>query len=379
MKVAFVTNICPHYRIKTFEALARYYHDLDFYFFSAGKEWYWQQQHGVKSGKFHHQYLKGFEIGGTRITLSLPFKLWRGDYDVYIKCITGRFALPVTYLIARLKHRPFILWTGIWMRLQTRAHRLLFPLTRYIYHHADAIVVYGEHVKQYLITEGVSPEKIFIAYHAVDNDVYNREVSEAEKTALLQILQIEPEQKMLLYLGRLEEVKGLPYLLDAFAILQHCNTVLVLAGTGSEQQHLERLAKEKGIDHRVRFTGYVPPQETSPYYATAWVYVLPSITVPAGRELWGLVVNEAFNQGLPVVASEAVGAAAGGFVKDGVNGFVVPERDSVALANAIDCILADPGLRTRFSQNARLLVETWDNERMVLGFRQAIDYVGGKR
>ncbi|MDQ7030855.1 MAG: glycosyltransferase [Ardenticatenia bacterium] len=203
-KFAFVTTFCPHHRQKTFELLAQHY-NLDFYFFSAGDEWYWQQEHGVRAGDFHYEYLPGFRLGRTRITPTLPWKLWRGDYDVYIKCINGRFALPITYLIARLRRRPFILWTGIWMRLRTPIHRLLFPFTRYIYHHADAIVVYGEHVKRYLMSEDVPPERIFVAAHAVDNDAYSREVSEAETAALRRKLGIAPTQKVVLYLGRLEE------------------------------------------------------------------------------------------------------------------------------------------------------------------------------
>jgi len=373
-----VTNICAHYRVKTFETLANYY-NLDYYFFSAGDEWYWQQEHGVRAGNFHYEYLPGFRLGRTRVTLALPWKLWRGNYDVYIKCINGRFALPITYLVARLKRKPFILWTGIWMRLQTPFHRMAWPLTHYIYHNADAIVVYGEHVKRYLISEGGPSERIFVAAHAVDNEAYNRPVSEEEKLALRQQLNISSDKKIVLYLGRLEEVKGLPYLLKAFGSLQREDTVLILAGTGSEKELLERLVQELGIASNVRFVGYVPPENAVSYYAFAWVYVLPSITTPSGNELWGLVVNEAFNQGLPVIATEAVGAAAGGLMQDGINGFVVPERDSIALTKALQRILDDHDLRERFSRNACQIIAGWDNGRMVMGFRQAIEFVVNKR
>jgi len=373
VKVAFVTNICAHYRVKTFETLTRYY-NVDYYFFSAGDEWYWQQEHGVRAGNFHYEYLPSVRLGQTRFTPTLPWKLWRGNYDVYIKCINGRFALPITYLIARLRRKPFILWTGIWMRLQTPFHRLAWPLTRYIYHHADAIVVYGEHVKRYLMSEGVPGERIFVAAHAVENEAYNRPVSEEEKQVLRQQLDIAPGKKIVLYLGRLVEEKGLPYLLEAFASLQRDDTVLVLVGTGPEKVRLERLAQELGIATHIRFVGYVPPERTASYYAIAWVYVLPSITTPYFKEPWGLVVNEAFNQGVPVIATEAVGAAAGGLVQDGVNGFVVPERNSQALAQALQRILDGPDLRERFSRNARQIIAGWDNERMVMGFRQAIDF-----
>jgi glycosyltransferase involved in cell wall biosynthesis len=372
-RVAFVTNICSHYRVKTFETLAQY-HDVDYYFFSAGNEWYWQQQHGVQTGNFHCEYLPGFRLGQTRVVPTLPWKLWQGNYDAFIKCINGRFALPITYLIARLKHKPFILWTGIWSRLQTPFHRLAWPLTCYIYHHADAIVVYGEHVKHYLIRERVPAERIFVTTHAVDNEAYRRPVLKTEQAALRQQLGITPLKKVVLYLGRLEAIKGLPYLLEAFAALHRDDAVLVLSGTGTEKERLERLASEKGVADRVRFAGYVKPEETLPYYAIAWVYVLPSVTLPHGKELWGLVVNEAFNQGTPVIATDAVGAAAGGLVKDGVTGFVVPERDSLALAQALQRILDDNSLREQLSRNAHQTIAGWDNERMVLGFRQALGY-----
>ena len=374
MKIAFVTTFCPHYRVKTFETLARY-HDVDFYFFSAGGEWYWQQQHGVQTGNFHYEYLPGFHVGRTRVTPSLLKKLWRGDYDLFVKCINGRFALPAVHLVARLKRKPFVLWTGVWMRLQTPAHRLFFPFTRFFYRHADAIAVYGEHVKRYLVGEGVPAERIFVAAHAIDNEIYNRQVSEEEKLHLRRQLGIAPEKKVVLYLGRLEESKGLVYLLKAFASLQRDDVILVLAGTGSSRPLLEQVAHEDGVADSVCFPGYISSEKTVPFYAIAWVYVLPSITLPEGKEPWGLVVNEALNQGLPVIATDAVGAAAGGLVQDGINGILVPERDRSTLAQALQCILDTPGLRQRMGCQAQQIIADWDNERMVLGFRQAIDYV----
>jgi len=259
------------------------------------------------------------------------------------------------------------------MSLETRFHRLVFPLTRWIYRHADAIVVYGEHVKRYLVSLNVAPEKIFIAAHAMDNSMYNREVLEDQKAAVRAKLNVGAD-KIIMYLGRLEEVKGLDYLLKAFASLDANNTTLVIVGDGSLREQLVRSACELGIARNTRFAGYASPEEALSYYAIADVFVLPSVTTPQGKETWGLVVNEAMNQGVPVVATDAVGAAAGGLVQSGVNGFVVPERDSNALAEAIGQILKDDALRAKMSLNARKIIAEWDNERMVKGFQQAIEY-----
>jgi glycosyltransferase involved in cell wall biosynthesis len=371
--VAFVTNICPHYRVNTFETLAQKL-SIEFLFYSLGNERYWPQSHGVRAGNFPHTYLPGFHLRrGTRIVPSLPRRLWKGDYDVIIKCINGRFALPVTYITARLTGRPFILWTGIWMSLRTPFHRLAFPITRWIYRHADAIVVYGEHVKRYLVSLNVRPEKIFVAAHAVDNSDYNRTISEGEKAALRKRLGLV-SHKIVLYLGRLEKEKGVEFLLQAFALLKAENAALVVVGDGPMRERLTAWMGELGLEEKTRFIGYIAPEEALTYYAIAECFVLPSITMPNGKEPWGLVVNEAMNQGVPVVATDAVGAAAGGLVQSGVNGFIVPERDRVALAQAIDRILTDDNLRHEMSKSARRIVAGWDNERMVKGFQRAIEY-----
>ena len=373
IRLAFVTNFCPHYRVKTFETLAQC-EDVEFYFSSVGEEWYWQQQHRVRVGNFRYEYLPAIRLTRhLRLVPSLVTRLWRKNYDVYVKCINGRFALPVTYLIAKLRRKPFILWTGIWMTLDTRFHRLLFPLALWIYRHADAVVVYGQHVKRYLISLNVAPQKIFVAAHAVDNSQYDRKVSEGEKAALRERHGLV-NHKVVLYIGRLEEEKGVEYLMQAFVLLKADNVALVVVGDGSMRERLKVSVVEHGLQDKTRFVGYVAPEEALTYYAIADCFVLPSITMPNGKEPWGLVVNEAMNQGVPVVATDAVGAAAGGLVQSGVNGFIVPERDSSALADAIRGILNDDGLRERMSRNARRIIAGWDNERMVKGFQLAIEY-----
>jgi 2-polyprenyl-3-methyl-5-hydroxy-6-metoxy-1,4-benzoquinol methylase len=104
------------------------------------------------------------------------------------------------------------------------------------------------------------------------------------------------------------------------------------------------------------------------------VCVIPSIAMPTGKELWGLVTNEAFNQGVPVIATESVGAAAGGFVQNESNGFIVPERDSSSLGSAISCVLENPGLREKLSVGARATVAQWTHAHMADGFTKAFDF-----
>lgn len=376
--MVFVTNFCPHYRVETFTELARRL-DAEFLFFSRGGEKYWGMGLEVHRGGFPHTYLPGWEVAGTRITPSLPVRLARGRYEVVIKCINGRFALPITYLITRLKRRPFVLWTGVWQRFDSPFHRLARPLTRWIYRHADAVVVYGSHVERFLVAEGVAPSRIFVTRHAVDNRAYRKPVSRQQTAAVKHALGVADAHRLVLFVGRLEHEKGLTFLIDAFAGLGRRDVVLALVGDGSQRRALAARAARAGIDERVRIVGMVPPMELVPYYAAADVLVLPSITTATFKEPWGLVVNEAFNQGLPVIATDAVGAAAGGLVEDGVTGFVVPERDADALAGALDRLLGDDGLRSKLGEQARRRIETWGNPEMVDGFAAAVESVLARR
>ncbi len=375
-RFAFVQPICTHYTVGLFTRLAERL-DAQYFFYSDGREWYWQAEHGVRTGDFPHEYLGGFRLGKARIAPALPWKLLRCPARAILSSIDGRFALPAAYLVARSKRVPFLLWTGLWSRVDTPLHRRIFALTRFLYRHADAVVVYGEHVKRYLVSEGVRAERIFVAPHAVDNAFYSRLVSDSEKQALRNKLGIQAGQNVVLYLGRLEAVKGIPHLLEAFAASCLENAVLVIAGAGRERPTLEQLVSRLGIDERVRFAGYVPVDETVAYYALASVVVLPSVTTPQAKEAWGLVVNEAFNQGVPVIATEAVGAVAGGLVRDGVNGLVVPEANSAAITVALERVVNDPAARQRLGAAAKQVIAEWSHDAQAAGFARGLEFALG--
>lgn len=373
-RVAFVFPQCTHYTQGLFEILATKY-DADFFFFSDGKDWYWERRNGSRGGHFRHEYLSGFRIGNARIAPMLPHRLLRARYDAIVAAVDGRFSLPVAIACARGRGIPFVLWTGIWHRIGTAVHRVTLPITRFVYRNADAVLAYGNHVKRYLESEGVNCDRIFVATHAVDNVVNSRPVPVSEISRLRNRLKVSGSSAILLFVGRLEPVKGTTYLLEAMQKVEQRELVLVIVGDGSERDILRWKAKQLGLEETVRFVGYVPPSETAAYYAAACALVVPSVTTKREKEQWGLVVNEGMNQGLPVIASDAVGAAASGLVRDGVNGFVVPERDSAALANAIERLCGDPELKRRMSEAARSTIHGWDHERMAADFEACLTYV----
>ena len=112
----------------------------------------------------------------------------------------------------------------------------------------------------------------------------------------------------------------------------------------------------------------VPPVQLRSLYAAADVLVVPSIPTRTFREPWGLVVNEAMNRNLPVIASDAVGAVAGGLVRDGRNGLVVPAGDSRALADALRRLAVDAPLRARLGAAGHSDVQAYTHGAWAQGF-----------
>jgi glycosyltransferase involved in cell wall biosynthesis len=115
------------------------------------------------------------------------------------------------------------------------------------------------------------------------------------------------------------------------------------------------------------------------FYAAADVLVVPSIPLRTFREPWGLVINEAMNQGLPVIASDAVGAVAGGLVRDGQNGLVVPAGDSAALASALRRLSSDARLRAALGRAGARDVIAYSHDAWARGFGAALDSLGLSR
>ena len=167
------------------------------------------------------------------------------------------------------------------------------------------------------------------------------------------------DDPVVLYVGRLAPIKGLETLLDSIPKLQQTRSpVVLIVGGGLDESangHLTTLYSRMnalGIEDRVRFLG-AQPQERLPYfYAAARVTVMPSY-----YESFGMVALEAMACGSPVIASRVGGLTV--TVEDGINGFLVPEGDSVELANRLDQLFNNEALRRRLGGEAMRLASNY--------------------
>ena len=172
---------------------------------------------------------------------------------------------------------------------------------------------------------------------------------------------IEPEEKVVMYAGRFDQRKGIETLVRAVArneVKRHENLKLMIVGgytpgekDGAEKERIDSIVNELGIKDVTIFTGKVRHEDLAYYYAAADVCVVPSHYEP-----FGLVAIEAMASRTPVIASEVGGLKFS--VADNKTGLLVPPKDEIAFAGAIDSILSNPQWCEQLGKNARKRVES---------------------
>ena len=223
-----------------------------------------------------------------------------------------------------------------------------------IYRDADAVVGYGPHVARFAAAHGA--RRVTIAPQAVDNAFWSAPAAAPARRAPFQVL----------FVGRPAVEKGVRELLAAWRLagLRPAEAALVLAGDG----HAANASTRDGI----HATGPLAPQDLRNFYAGADVVAVPSVPSRRFVEPWGLVVNEAMNQRCAVIATDAVGAAAGGLVRHERTGLVVRAGDPGALAAALRRLHADRELRSRLGDRGAGAVAAHTYEAWAAGFSEAL-------
>jgi glycosyltransferase involved in cell wall biosynthesis len=362
VSVALITTVLADYRLPLFERLARE-SGVEVLCVGGGERyvptWFTDLDAQIARAPFPAR-----RIDGPRGAFAAA-----RHYDAVIAPFAGGAVLPAAYAGARTARRPFVLWASVWHEPQSRAHRLARPLIRRIYRDADAVVAYGPHVRRFVAGTRGRDDDVIVAPQAVEPELFGREVPAAE-VARFRAEHELGDGPLVLYVGRLVAAKGIDVLLDAWRSAPAAAT-LVLIGDGE-------LAGAAAGGGRVRRLAPLPRAALAPAYAAAEVFVLPSVPTPRFTEPWGLVVNEAMFQGTAVVTSDAVGAAAGGLVRAGETGLVVPAGDAAALGDALTRLLGDAALRVRLGAAGRQALDGYTYEAMAAAFERALTLAGAR-
>jgi glycosyltransferase involved in cell wall biosynthesis len=212
---------------------------------------------------------------------------------------------------------------------------LYYRFERWILKSADAIVTPTQEMHRRILQFGISPSRVYVIPNGVE--IASRNLIERKPRS---------SRISLLYLGRLSEEKDPSNLLKAMAELRKRNldVELVLAGDGPERGNLETQKSELGLSDSVALPGYIG--DVSHLLANADILVSPSRT-----ECMPNSILEAMGSGVPVVGTDVGGV--GEMIRNGIDGLLCPPRDSKALADAIERLIADASLAKRLAESAR--------------------------
>ena len=250
---------------------------------------------------------------------------------------------------------------GIFLKLKNRCIRK-----------ANAVVTVSEALKEkaiaidpmcrpYVISMGCDT-KLFSPEHRVDQYFDQYFEQDSNQNAVLN------GKKVVLFAGRLAEKKGCTYLIEAMKQVE--NAILVIVGKGPLEAELKEQAAQM-LD-KVKFLGPKTHQELAAIYASADLFVAPSVTARDGdKEGFGLVIIEAMASGVPVVATRSGGIP--DIITDDQNGLLVEEKDVDGLAHSINRVLTDAELCKRLQKESIVTAAKYDYEIIAEQYKNVIE------
>lgn len=369
-RVAILQNEIMPYRIPLFNELTAHAELQTKVFFcerrSPEREWTLQ---GYELS-FPHQILPGFalemlkpnysEVRRVLVNPGLPFALLRFRPQVIIGY---EYSLPalIGLAYARLAGASYLVWTEGTDHSERNLTAGQRWTRRMIIPRARGFLATSQAGTKHIAGFGVPRDRIYLAPQP-HNVRWIREDAQNGR-----ILNGTRKDKFVLFVGFLNERKGVDLLLDAFEIVVQADdhVSLLIAGRGPLMKSLKARVARSGLTEKVKFLGFLEPSEIPRLYGNVDVFVLPSL-----EDTFGVVVVEALAGGVPVVCSKFAGVSS--HLEDGVSGFVVDPHQAGILANRILKLLHDPALRRQFVENGRRVADQFDSRNVAERFAEAV-------
>lgn len=223
---------------------------------------------------------------------------------------------------------------------------------------------------------GIAGDASFMFPYAVDHDYLRSRLDLfiPDRLVLRHKMGIQADDFVVLGIAKFVEREDPLTLVRAYRKVcqSYPNVHLILVGNGVLNAEIRDLVARSNL-RGVHLPGYVDYSELPKYFALADVFVHPAV-----REPWGVSVNEAMVCGLPVIASDSVGAGVD-LIQPGQTGAVFAAGDTDALAREIEHLVRDPNLARGMGTRARAVVEDWGYLRTLSELRKVLDYVMTKK
>jgi len=282
--------------------------------------------------------------------------------DIVISWVNMKhlFLLPLYLVVKGLLQKKMIYWGQGRDLLDQKNHlKNLAYLIEQLF--CDAIILYTEPLKKHIPV--AFHRKVFVANNTLHLDYSG--FSSAQKKTILRRYCINTKKNIIL-IGRMQKRKRVDHLLQAFKAMNRPDIGLILVGPDPEGLLTDATAEN------IYHIGALYDIQKYDLLSSADVFCLPGAV--------GLSIIDAFYCGLPLVTEDCCESAESAYLKDGVNGFLVPDGNIEILAQKLQLLMDDDALRRRFSKAAlKVIKEEASMEKMAAGFRAALEYVSSKQ
>ena len=224
---------------------------------------------------------------------------------------------------------------------------------------AKSIISYSNATTYYLKSKGFDKNKIFTGTQNYPEYLLIKPTWKKRPNKF-------KDKKIILYVGYLREDKGVNYLIEAFNGLNKKDVLLLIAGSGDEENKLKELAKN---NKNIIFLGYRDGVDRANYYSIADFFVFPSL-----QDVWGHVITESFYYGVPVITTNKPEAKE--LIEESKTGLIIPDRDVGALKVAMEKLIYNKKLLNSMKENVKRIPKSKivDINTSVKTFERAIDY-----
>ncbi|WP_414541504.1 glycosyltransferase [Nostoc sp. CCY0012] len=317
--------------------------------------------------------LNFFQYGREAISLRLLYSVVRSlaaqPYDI-IHCQFGTNGLEGMVLreLGAIKGKLITTFRGydISCFVQEKGEDVYEPL----FAKGDFFLANCEYFQRKAIKLGCDPRKIVVHGSGIDSSLFPFKVRQPRPDGKIRITTT----------GRLVEKKGIEYAIQAVAKVSkvHQNIEYKIIGDGILQPELQQLIDSLDIGDKVQLVGWKTQPEIVEIIDSSDIFIAPSITAKDGNQDAPVnTLKEAMIMGLPVIATRHGGIPE--LVKDGVSGFLVPERDTDAIAEKLSYLIEHPEIWAKMGKAGRAYVEThYDlhklNDRLVEIYQQIMTH-----
>lgn len=354
MKVLFIANIPSPYRVHFFDELSKYCELTVIYELKRSTErsasWQKESENGYTIIHLDAKHVSTDTSFTTKI-----LKYLDASYDIIVITMFGSPTQMLAIEYLRLKGIPYFINIDGGF-IFDKENKIKYWLKRHFISSASGYLSTSDKTTEYLIHYGAEKDNIYkYPFSSVaEKDILDGGV--LDKNSLKEELCVSCS-KIVVSVGQFIYRKGYDVLLHAARHFDKNVAVIIIGGT--ETDEYKRIVDEYALTN-VTFVDFIGPEKLNKYYAIADCFVLPT-----RLDVWGLVINEAMAQGLPIVTTDMCLAGCE-MIIDEENGYIVPIDNPSLLAEKINIILNDDNLRMKMCVNNLEKAREYTIEKMVV-------------